>query len=83
MPSALLLDIRNDRHYTGDTRLELVQATGRVTFDLISRKARIDGRVVSQYSDEYSADELLKEMARDVVKIFVTNYGFQLFIAKD
>jgi hypothetical protein len=77
---ALLLDTRNDKHYTGDTYAELIAHTPLVSLDIPGRCFRIQGVAHPfQYSNEYTADELVKEMSRDAVNFLCRNAGFVLY----
>jgi len=76
----LLLDTRNDKHYTGPTTVDLVMATGRVAIDTKARLAVIDGQPDSvSFADTYTYEELVREIAIRAAHVLVRDYGFQLF----
>lgn len=80
----LLLDTRNDRHYTGENTSDLILNTGRVTIDLNSRRAVIDGKPDTvSYSSEYTSDELLVEACRRALQVLTRDYGFVLYSRHD
>lgn len=90
--NALLLDTRNDKHYLGDTYLELAQATGRVSFDLEARTCTVQhsshphlavyptSRTLS-WGESWTRDAMLHDMARDAVRYLCMKCGFKLYRA--
>ena len=80
----LLLDTRNDKHYTGYTRADIVSQTGIVRIDLVQRKVFIKGvDNPLQYSDQYTPDELIKEGNRDALNFLCRNCGYVVFKSID
>lgn len=90
----LLLDTRNDKHFTGEDAVDLATATGRVRFDLDARVCVIQH--VDQphlyvnptshtltWGDDWKRDEMLRDMARDAIAYLCRNCGFTLFTSKD
>ena len=76
----LLLDVRNDKHYTGATKVDVVLATGRVVIDTVARCAVIDGKPDSvTFGPDYQGDELIREIAGRAMQLMVRDYGFLLF----
>ena len=95
----LLLDTRNDKHYTGDTRADLIAAMvadGVLSInqtETISKagiyptKNTIATAAVKGYStpiilgftDEFSVDELTKEINRGVIEQLCRSYGFKVY----
>lgn len=79
----LLLDTRNDKHYVGPTTFDLVMATGRVVIDTTARRAFIDGQPDSVgFTDQYTHEELIREIAIQACHVLIRNHGFQLFHAR-
>lgn len=82
MPRALLLlDTRKDKHYMGDTRMEILQALfPRVKIDTANKQATIDGLVVARYAkDQWTVDEFVADVACAVIGILVRDYGFVFY----
>jgi len=80
----LLLDTRNDKHYTGDTKAELLLQTGMARIDLSQRKVFIKGvDNPLQYSDEYTQGELIQEGNRDALNFLCRNCGYVIFKSVD
>lgn len=79
----LLLDTRNDKHYTGPTTTDLVLSTGRVVIDTNARRAVIDGKPDGvTFSGDFTYEELVREITLRAAHVLVRDYGFKLFHAR-
>ena len=78
----LLLDTRNDTHYTGATIVELVDSipAGIACMDIFARRAFIYLKPDSvSFSAEYTQGELVGEIARRTVQVLCRDHGWQIF----
>ncbi len=76
----LLLDTRNDKHYAGFTRYDVVGRTGRVLFDMEKRYIKIDGRPDGvSYSVDYTEHEMMHEMTDRAIRLLCRDYDFILY----
>lgn len=69
--------IAKDRFYAGDRLSDVIASTGRVVFDVNARRMLIDGVAdLVSYSSEYSAAEMIGEMAKRALIVFTRDYGY-------
>lgn len=84
MSTLLLLDHRNDRHYTGETTVDLLRASGLISIDLDARRAVILGKPDTvTFSTEYTQDDMVREACRRALQVLCSNHGFTLFRSED
>lgn len=76
----LLLDTRNDKHYTGTTVTDVVQSTGVVTVDFDARRAVIKGKPDTvSFSTDYSHIELVREVHARALQVLCCHHDWALF----
>lgn len=79
MDRLILLDTRNDRHFTGGSLVDVVLSTHAVCFDFSARRVIVYGEPDTvSFSEEYSHVELTREFASRALKV-LKRYDFQLF----
>lgn len=75
----LLLDTRLDRHYLGETVIEVVAATGRVKINFVLRCVEIDGQQDGvSFGHDYSHDQFIHEAYSRALQL-LRRRGFAVF----
>lgn len=76
----LLLDTRNDKHYTGTTVTDVVQSTGVVTIDFDARRAIIKGKPDTvSFSPDYDHIDFVRQVHARALQVLCSHYDWALY----